>query len=204
MHAQKLMMPKKNLTIKLIRRTWVKQGVPCTNNGSNYVIIRASKALTLLFQSNPSYTGSMKRASTTWAVNDHKIFKKKFIPTTSGNRMLAWAGYNNLNNKTDTSCHKHIQIQKFKETTALWHAPSHQSWKTKANLYMSSQTTGNLGIHGRVSNPYATLLFYMLFHILGLLSSLTNLQLVQVSWGICKQEQIVLTCSYSREHSLNE
>ena len=40
---------------------WVKQGVPCTNNGSNYVIIRASKALTLLFQSNPSYTGSMKR-----------------------------------------------------------------------------------------------------------------------------------------------
>ena len=44
----------------------------------------------------------------------------------------------------------------------------------------------------------------MLFHILGLLSSLTNLQLVQVSWGICKQEQIVLTCSYSREHSLKE
>lgn len=54
--------------------------------------------------------------------------------------------------------------------------------KTKANVYLSSQTAGHLGIYGRVSIPYATLLFYMLFHSLGLLSSLTtNLQLVQVS-----------------------
>jgi hypothetical protein len=64
--------------------------------------------------------------------------------------------------------------------------------KTNVNLYLSSQTTGISGIHERISNPYATLLFYMLFHILGLLSILTstNLQLVQVSRGICKQEQM--------------
>jgi len=70
----------------------------------------------------------------------------------------------------------------------------------KTYTWESPQTTGHSGIHGRVGNPYATLLFYTPFHFLGLLSRLSlNLQLVQVSWGICNQVQIV---NLRRLHSL--